>query len=86
MANINHSPAAPGPSGHESLTMDILRLAASLEACPVMRVRWFFEGRLACCEGLTSHELVGVGRGSEVMSFLRRALASEQAQWHLPAE
>ncbi|MGF6492127.1 hypothetical protein ABIE56_000280 [Luteibacter sp. 621] len=63
------------------VTMDILHLAAALEACPVERVRWFFEAGLSCCEGLTSHQLVEAGRAGEVLAFLRRALFNEQREW-----
>ncbi|UPG92712.1 hypothetical protein [Luteibacter aegosomatissinici] len=65
----------------EDVSMDILCLASSLESCPVMRVRWYFEGCLACVGGLTAHQLVEAGRGQEVMDFLRRALFDEQRHW-----
>ena len=64
-------------------TVNVLRLASSLEGCPVMRVEWYFEACLTCCQGLTPHELVEAGRAHEVMAFLQRAIDHEQAEWRV---
>jgi hypothetical protein len=61
--------------------VNVLELASSLEGCPVMRIEWYFEACLTCCQGMTPHQLVEAGRAHEVIDFLQRVINHEKVEW-----